>query len=141
MEEKKFNTISPVSRKTIGTTYGATHCKKCACGTLYITTNLDKDGNFLRTVTSRGNATGQSASALTGKKIAKTAGGNSTYDGLVIEDLTDVDGESTGTTIFRDPATGNMIYRGRIRGANTGEGKDYVIPSSISTILNRYPDF
>jgi hypothetical protein len=34
-----------------------------------------------------------------------------------------------------------MIYRGRIRGANTDEGKDYVIPSSISTILNRYPDF
>ena len=102
---------------------------------------LDKDGNFLRTVTSRGNATGQSASALTGQKMAKTVGGNSTYDGLVIEDLTDIDGESTGTTIFRDPASGNMIYRGRIRGANTDEGKDYVIPSSISTILNRYPDF
>lgn len=37
----------PVSRKQIGTTVGATHCKKCACGTLYITTNLDKDGNLV----------------------------------------------------------------------------------------------
>ena len=43
----KFNSISPVSRKKIGTTMGATHCKKCACGTLYITTNLDKDGNLV----------------------------------------------------------------------------------------------
>jgi hypothetical protein len=60
---------------------------------------------------------------------------------LVIEDLTDVDGESTGTTIFRDPTTGDMIYRGRIRGANIDEGKDYIIPSSISNILNQYPDF
>ena len=102
---------------------------------------LDQDGNFLRSVSSRGNATGKEASALTGRKIAKTTYGNSAYDGLVIEDLTDVDGESTGTTIFRDPTTGDMIYRGRIRGANIDEGKDYVIPSSISNILNRYPDF
>lgn len=43
----KFNSIIPVSRKKIGTTVGATHCKKCACGTLYITTNLDKDGNLV----------------------------------------------------------------------------------------------
>ena len=43
----KFNSISPVSRKKIGTTVGATHCRKCACGTLYITTNLDKDGNLV----------------------------------------------------------------------------------------------
>ena len=43
----KFNSILPVSRKQIGTTVGATHCKKCACGTLYITTNLDKDGNLV----------------------------------------------------------------------------------------------
>lgn len=46
-----FNTITPVSRKTLGTTYGATHCKKCACGTLYITTNMDKEGNLVEVFT------------------------------------------------------------------------------------------
>lgn len=46
-----FNTITPVSRKTLGTTIGATHCKKCACGTLYITTNMDKDGNLVEVFT------------------------------------------------------------------------------------------
>ena len=46
-----FNTIVPVSRKTLGTTYGATHCKKCACGTLYITTNMDKEGNLVEVFT------------------------------------------------------------------------------------------
>lgn len=52
----KFNSISPVSRKDLGVTTGATHCKKCACGTLYITTNLDKDGNLVEifTHTSKG---------------------------------------------------------------------------------------
>lgn len=52
----KFNSISPVSRKDLGVTIGATHCKKCACGTLYITTNLDKDGNLVEifTHTSKG---------------------------------------------------------------------------------------
>lgn len=42
-----YNSISPVSRKTIGTTHGNTYCKKCACGTLYITLNRDKDGNLV----------------------------------------------------------------------------------------------
>lgn len=46
-----FNSISPVSRKKLGMTVGATHCKKCACGTLYITTNLDKDGNLVEVFT------------------------------------------------------------------------------------------
>lgn len=52
----KFNSISPISRKDLGVTVGATHCKKCACGTLYITTNLDKDGNLVEifTHTSKG---------------------------------------------------------------------------------------
>lgn len=52
----KFNSISPVSRKDLGVTVGATHCKKCACGTLYITTNLDKEGNLVEifTHTSKG---------------------------------------------------------------------------------------
>ena len=66
-EEKKFNTISPVSRKTIGTTYGATHCKKCACGTLYITTNLDKNGNLVEvfTHTSKGGICQANLNAVT----------------------------------------------------------------------------
>lgn len=102
---------------------------------------LDKDGNFLRSVSSRGNATGNAASALTGQKIARTTAGNSTYDGLVIEDLTDQDGEYTGTTLFKDPATGNLIYRGRIRGASTDENQDYVIPSTIASVLNKYSNF
>lgn len=66
-EEKKFNAISPVSRKTIGTTYGATHCKKCACGTLYITTNLDKNGNLVEvfTHTSKGGICQANLNAVT----------------------------------------------------------------------------
>ena len=40
-----------MSRKALGMTTGATHCKKCACGTLYITTNLDKDGNLVEVFT------------------------------------------------------------------------------------------
>ena len=43
----KYNYISPVSRKTIGTTYGNTYCKKTACGTSYITINKDRDGNVV----------------------------------------------------------------------------------------------
>ena len=63
----KFNWITPVSRKTLGTTYGATNCKKCACGTLYITTNLDKDGNFVElfTHTSKGGICQAHINALT----------------------------------------------------------------------------
>ena len=66
-EEIKFNNISPVSRKTIGTTYGATHCKKCACGTLYITTNMDKDGNLVEifTHTSKGGICQANLNAVT----------------------------------------------------------------------------
>lgn len=68
-EESKpiFDTITPVSRKTFGTTYGATHCKKCACGTLYITTNLDKDGNLVEvfTHTSKGGICQANLNAVT----------------------------------------------------------------------------
>lgn len=42
-----YNSITPVSRKTIGTTHGNTYCKKCACGTLYITLNKDSAGNVV----------------------------------------------------------------------------------------------
>lgn len=98
---------------------------------------LDADGNFLRTLDSRGNPTGVSASALTGKKIARSTTGNSVYDGTIVEDLTDKDGEYTGTTLFKDPKTGALIYRGRIRGANIESNQDYVIPQSIADILNK----
>lgn len=67
VEKKTFDTITPVSRKTIGTTYGATHCKKCACGTLYVTTNLDKDGNLVEvfTHTSKGGICQANLNAVT----------------------------------------------------------------------------
>lgn len=65
--KKTFDAITPVSRKTIGTTYGATHCKKCACGTLYVTTNLDKDGNLVEvfTHTSKGGICQANLNAVT----------------------------------------------------------------------------
>ena len=47
----KFNTIEPVSRKQMGVTNGCTFCKKCACGTLYITTNNDDNGNLVEVFT------------------------------------------------------------------------------------------
>lgn len=42
-----YNTITPISRKTFGTTHGNTYCKKCACGTLYVTLNRDDNGNLV----------------------------------------------------------------------------------------------
>lgn len=44
-----YDSIIPVSRKTIGTTHGNTYCKKSACGTLYITVNCDDDGEVVET--------------------------------------------------------------------------------------------
>lgn len=44
-----FDSIIPVSRKTLGTTHGNTYCRHCACGTLYITINCDDDGNVVET--------------------------------------------------------------------------------------------
>lgn len=44
-----FDSISPVSRKTLGTTHGDVYCKKCACGTLYITVACDDEGNLVET--------------------------------------------------------------------------------------------
>lgn len=63
----KFDYIAPISRKTMGTTYGATHCKKCACGTLYITTNRDTDGNLVEvfTHTSKGGICQANMNAVT----------------------------------------------------------------------------
>lgn len=42
-----YNSIVPVSRKSIGVTHGSTYCKKSACGTLYITLNRDDEGNLV----------------------------------------------------------------------------------------------
>lgn len=42
---KKTERLVPNSRKVLGTLEGKTYCKKCACGTLYITINHDPDGN------------------------------------------------------------------------------------------------
>jgi ribonucleoside-diphosphate reductase alpha chain len=42
-----YNSIIPISRKEIGTTHGNTYCKKCACGTLYLTINRDNEGNIV----------------------------------------------------------------------------------------------
>ena len=68
-EEKKawFNQIKPVSRKSLGTTCGSTSCKKCACGTLYITCNHDSEGNLVEvfTNTSKGGICQANMNAVT----------------------------------------------------------------------------
>ena len=48
-EDRQYDRIVPTSRKTIGVTSGKTYCKKCACGTLYVTINHDEKGNVLET--------------------------------------------------------------------------------------------
>lgn len=50
-EDKFFDSIIPISRKSMGVTSGSTFCKKCACGTLYITVNKDEDGNLVEVFT------------------------------------------------------------------------------------------
>ena len=62
----KYNYITPVSRKSIGTTHGNTYCKKCACGTLYITLNRDDDGNVVESFihTSKGGICQANTSAV-----------------------------------------------------------------------------
>lgn len=66
-ERPKYNSITPVSRKAIGVTTGATFCKKCACGTLYITVNKDRDGNLVEvfTHTSKGGICAANTNGLT----------------------------------------------------------------------------
>lgn len=61
-----YNYLEPVSRKVIGTTHGSTYCKKCACGTLYITINKDEAGNIVETFlhTSKGGICGANTSAV-----------------------------------------------------------------------------
>ncbi len=65
-ESPKYNYITPVSRKSIGTTHGNTYCKKCACGTLYITLNRDDDGNVVESFihTSKGGICQANTSAV-----------------------------------------------------------------------------
>lgn len=55
-KETCLNCITPISRKKMGVTSGCTFCKKCACGTLYVTTNCDSEGNLVEifTHTSKG---------------------------------------------------------------------------------------
>ena len=62
----KYNYITPVSRKSIGTTHGNTYCKKCACGTLYITLNRDDNGNVVESFihTSKGGICQANTSAV-----------------------------------------------------------------------------
>lgn len=100
---------------------------------------LDQDGNFLRYVDSRGNATGNNPSALSGRKIAKTTTGNTDHDGLVIHDFVDETGKSTGIRIYKNPVNGDMIYSGPIKGT-INQYQDYKIPKEIADILNVYGD-
>lgn len=72
-EEKKDNTevvfdsIEPIHRSTLGTTYGCTQQKKCACGKLYITCNKDKNGHIVElfTHTSKGGICQANLNAVT----------------------------------------------------------------------------
>lgn len=66
-ENSKFNAIKPISRKQMGVTHGDTYCKKCACGTLYITVNRDDEGNLVEIFvhTSKGGICQANISALT----------------------------------------------------------------------------
>lgn len=63
----KYNSITPISRKKIGITNGSTFCKKCACGTLYITVNRDNAGNMVEvfTHTSKGGICAANTNGLT----------------------------------------------------------------------------
>jgi len=62
-----FNSIEPVHRSTLGTTYGCTQQKKCACGKLYVTCNKDKDGHIVEifTHTSKGGICQANLNAVT----------------------------------------------------------------------------
>lgn len=62
-----FDSIKPISRKVLGTTSGTTACKKCACGTLYITCNRDSNGNLVEvfTHTSKGGICQANMNAVT----------------------------------------------------------------------------
>ena len=46
-DETVFDSIIPISRSTIGKTYGTTIDKRSACGKMYITINRDKNGNIV----------------------------------------------------------------------------------------------
>jgi hypothetical protein len=102
---------------------------------------LDKDGNFLRYIDSIGNPTGKSASSLKGRKVARTESGNTIFDGLIVNDVTDSKDEYTGKTYFQDPKTGDFIYKGRVRGASGLDGQFIKVPREISDILNTNPNF
>lgn len=46
-EEFSFDSIRPISRKTLGKTYGTTSKYKTACGNLYVTINRDQEGHLV----------------------------------------------------------------------------------------------
>lgn len=98
---------------------------------------LNQHGEFLRNITSRGKVTGNAATALSGRKIARTQSGTSDYDGLVIFDYTDNAGEHL-MTLYKNPANGDLIYSGEIDAANGVDDQNYKIPHDISDILNKY---
>lgn len=98
---------------------------------------LNQHGEFLRNITSRGKVTGNAATALSGRKIARTQSGTSDYDGLVIFDYTDNAGEHL-MTLYKNPANGDLIYSGEIDAASGVDDQNYKIPHDISDILNKY---
>lgn len=63
----EYDSIEPISRKKIGVTSGKTYCKKCACGTLYITVNCDNNNNMVETFihTSKGGICQANIGAIT----------------------------------------------------------------------------
>ena len=69
IKEKKviFDSIEPIHRSTLGTTYGQTQQKKCACGKLYVTCNKDEQGNIVElfTHTSKGGICQANLNAVT----------------------------------------------------------------------------
>lgn len=101
---------------------------------------IGKDGKE-RWIDSPGNLTGREASALDGRKIARTEDPEAVINGLVIEDITDKNNNQLGVRLFRNPVNGDWVYRGRIRGANGVENMDYKMPSDIAEQINKNPEF
>ena len=92
---------------------------------------------FLRDIASRGNLTGNAATPVSGRRIARTQSGSSVYDGLVIYDLSDDTGNVVAT-LYKNPVTGDVIYDGQIDAASGVDDQNYKIPADISDILNKY---
>ena len=85
LKTNKYNYIVPTSRKKIGVTTGKTYCKKCACGTLYITVNCDDEDNIVETFihTSKGGICQANIGAIT--RMASVA----LRSGVKVEEIAD----------------------------------------------------